>query len=105
MPPRLARSAVVGRRCDLLRLAFAGAMAASLILGLAAVRRHDTADHRAWMIRAYAIGLAAGTQALTEGITTALLGPGELTGDLAKGAGWLINLAVAEYVIRRRRTP
>jgi hypothetical protein len=36
-----------------------------------------------------------------------VLGTGELTGDLAKGAGWLINLGVAEWVIRRpsiRRT-
>jgi hypothetical protein len=52
------------------------------------------------MIRAYAIGLAAGTQALTEGIGGAVFGTGELAGDLAKGAGWVINLAVAEWAIR-----
>ena len=53
------------------------------------------------MMRAYAIGLAAGTQAFTEGIGGAIFGTGELRTDLAKGAGWLINLAVAEWFIRR----
>jgi uncharacterized membrane protein len=90
-----------------LRLAFGSAMAACLVLGFTAIRRRDIPAHRAWMIRAYAIGLAAGTQAFTEGIGAALLGTGEIRGDLAKGAGWVINLVVAEIVIRRpaaRRT-
>jgi uncharacterized membrane protein len=85
-----------------LRLLFASAMAASLVLGVRAARARDIAAHRAWMIRAYAIALAAGTQAFTEGLGTALFGTGELRGDLAKGAGWVINLAVAEWAIRRR---
>jgi uncharacterized membrane protein len=85
----------------LLRLTFASAMAASLVLGFAAIRRRDVSAHRAWMIRAYAIGLGAGTQAFTEGFAGALFGGGELRDDLAKGAGWLINLAVAEWVIRK----
>ena len=84
-----------------LRLVFASAMAASLLLGFSAIRRRDIAAHRAWMIRAYAIGLAAGTQAFTEGIGGAVFGTGELRMDLAKGAGWVINLAVAEWTIRR----
>ena len=88
-----------------LRLVFGSAMAACLVLGLAAIRRRDIAAHRAWMIRAYAIGVAAGTQALTGGIGGVLLGTGEVRGDLAKGAGWLINLAVAEWVIRRPVRP
>jgi uncharacterized membrane protein len=86
------------------RLVFASAMAACLILGVSAVRRRDIAAHRAWMIRAYAIALAAGTQAFTEGIGGAIFGTGEIRGDLAKGAGWAINLAIAEYVIRRPTT-
>ena len=40
-------------------------MALAIVLGLAAIRRRDIARHRAWMIRGYAIGLGAGTQALT----------------------------------------
>jgi hypothetical protein len=76
-------------------------MIACLILGFTAIRRRKIATHRAWMIRAYALGLAAGTQAFTEGIGQALLGAGELQADLAKGAGWALNLAVAEWVISR----
>jgi uncharacterized membrane protein len=86
-----------------LRLTFASAMAASLVLGFAAIRRRDIPAHREWMIRAYAIGLAAGTQAFTEGIGGALFGTGEVRGDLAKGAAWLVNLTVAELVVRRGR--
>ena len=84
-----------------LRLVFGSALAACLVLGVAAVRRGDIATHRAWMVRAYAIGLAAGTQVFTEGIGGAIFGTGVLAGDLAKGAAWMINLAVAEWVLRR----
>ena len=87
-----------------LRLVFGSAMIACLILGFTAIRRRRIAAHRAWMIRAYAIGLAAGTQAFTEGIGQALLGAGELQGDLAKAAGWVLNLVVAEWVIARQIT-
>lgn len=85
----------------LMRLLFGSAMAACLVLGFVAIRRRDLPAHRAWMIRAYAIAVAAGTQAFTEGIAQALVGTGELSGDLAKSAGWIINLAVAEWAIRR----
>ena len=88
-----------------LRLVFSAAMAACLVLGFTAVRRRDIAAHRAWMVRAYAIGLAAGTQAFTEGIGGAVLGTGVLVADLAKAAGWVINLAVAEWTLRRPAVP
>ena len=83
------------------RLLFGTGMAASLVLGFAAIRRRDIARHRAWMIRAYALALAAGTQAFTQGFGEALLGTGVLRTDLYMGAGWVINLAVAEWAIRR----
>ena len=85
-----------------LRLVFASAMAACLILGITTIRRGDVAGHRAWMIRAYAIGIAAGMQAITGGIGEALFGTGAVQGDLAKASAWVINLAVAEWVIRRQ---
>lgn len=91
-----------GELAYLSRLAFASGMAASLVLGLRAIRRHDLAGHRAWMIRAYALALGAGTQVLTLGLGPAVFGTSELTGDLSRVAAWLINLAVAEHVIRRR---
>jgi uncharacterized membrane protein len=83
------------------RLAFGSGMAVSIILGFTAIRRGDVARHRAWMTRAYALALGAGTQVFTQGIGKAVFGTSELTTDLCLGAGWAINLAVAEYVIRR----
>ncbi len=96
-----------GNLLYVLRLIFGSSMAASLVLGITAVRRGDIPAHRAWMIRAYAIGLAAGTQAFTGGIGGALFGTGVVAADLAKGAAWMINLAIAERAIRRpaRRRP
>lgn len=85
----------------LFRLLFGSAMAISIILGLAAIRRRDIARHRAWMTRAYALALGAGTQAFTVGFGEALFGAGVLRTDLMMGAGWAINLAVAEWFIRR----
>lgn len=84
-----------------LRLAVGTAMGTALVLGVQAARSRDIEAHRAWMIRAYALGLGAGTQVFTEGIGGAVFGTGQLAGDLAKGAAWAINLAVAEWAIRR----
>ncbi len=83
------------------RLVVAPAMAAFLVLGFAAIRRRDIAAHRAWMIRAFALGLGAGTQVLTEGFGGALLGTDGVRGDVLKLAAWVINLGVAEWAIRR----
>jgi len=90
-----------GELSYLFRLAFGSGMAASIILGVAAIRHGDVARHRAWMTRAYALALGAGSQVLTLGIGKAVFGTGELSFDLSLGAGWALNLAVAEYVIRR----
>jgi hypothetical protein len=86
------------------RLAFGSAMAASIILGFTAIRRGNIVRHRAWMTRAYALALGAGTQVFSQGIGNAVFGTSTLVTDLSLGAGWAINLAVAEYVIRRPRT-
>jgi uncharacterized membrane protein len=83
------------------RLVVASAMAGCLVLGVSSIRRRDVPAHRAWMIRAYALGLGAGTQVFTQGFGEALSGSGETRGDLAKAAGWVVNLAVAEWAIRR----
>ena len=85
------------------RLAFSSGMAASLVLGVTAIRRRDVARHRAWMTRAYALALGAATQLFTLAIGPASFGPGVLTHDVSLGAAWVINLGVAEYVIRRPR--
>jgi uncharacterized membrane protein len=98
------RQSGTGALAYLFRLAFGSGMAASIILGFTAIRRRDFARHQAWMTRAYALALGAGTQVFTQGIGKAFFGTSELTTDLGLGAGWVINLAVAEYVIRRIST-
>jgi uncharacterized membrane protein len=99
------RQSGTGELLYLFRLAVGSAMAASIVLGFAAIRRGDVTRHRAWMTRAYALALGAGTQVFTQGIGNAAFGTSELATDLSLGAGWAINLAVAEYVIRRRSSP
>ncbi len=91
-----------GALAHVFRLGFGTGMAASIILGFIAIRRRDVAGHRAWMARAYALALGAGTQVLTQGIGNAIFGTSELNTALMLGAGWLINLAVVEYIIRAR---
>ena len=88
------------------RLLFGSAMVVSIVLGFLAIRKRDFAGHRAWMMRGYAIGLTAGTQALTQLVGGLIIGPPTaLSGALLIGAGWVINLAVAEWAIRRRSAP
>jgi uncharacterized membrane protein len=48
-----------------IRLAVGAAMFVFLIAAFAAIRRGDVATHSAFMIRAYALGIGAGTQVLT----------------------------------------
>jgi uncharacterized membrane protein len=85
------------------RVLAGSAMVASLVLGFVLVRRRDFAGHRAWMMRGYALGQGAGTQVLTILPWTLLAGtPSVFIRALLMGAAWLINLAVAEWLIRRR---
>ncbi|MBO9608657.1 MAG: DUF2306 domain-containing protein [Paenibacillaceae bacterium] len=92
-----------GKLLFLLRLLFGSGMVVSILLGFSAILRGDVARHRAWMIRGYAIGLGAGTQVLTEMAGTLIFGsPDDVSKALFMGAGWVINLAVAEWAIRRR---
>jgi len=88
------------------RLLFGSLMAIAIALGVAAIRRGDVHRHRAWMMRGYAIGLGAGTQVLTLLAGEMIAGPpSELSRALLMGAGWAINLAVAEWAIRKRQAP
>jgi len=86
-----------------LRLLFGSAMLLSILFGVAAIRRRDFAQHGDWMLRGYAIGMGAGTQVLTNVPWVLIFGkPGEFPRALLMGAGWVINLAVAEWIIRKR---
>ncbi|QYF73224.1 DUF2306 domain-containing protein [Cryobacterium sp. PAMC25264] len=91
---------------SLLRLFFGAAMVASLALGIRAISSRDLVGHGSWMTRAYAIGVAAGTQALLLIPGAILFGPtDEPSRTVIMGAAWLLNLAVAEVIIRRRARP
>lgn len=95
--------AVNGVALFVMRLGFGSAMAAGIVFAFLAIRRGDVVTHSAWMTRAYAIGLGAGTQVFTFLPWTLVFGaPDEAIHALLMGAGWVINLAVAEVVIRRR---
>ena len=85
------------------RMLIGTAMVGAIALSWAAIMRRDIARHRAWMIRGYAIGQGAGTQVFTMLPWALIVGvPSELTRDILMIAGWLINLAVAEWIIRRQ---
>jgi putative Mn2+ efflux pump MntP len=87
-----------------LRLIFGAAMLISLCLSAAAIWRRDYASHGDWMMRGYAIGLGAGTQVLTHLPWILFFGaPNEVTRAILMGAGWVINLMVVEWIIRRQR--
>ena len=86
-----------------LRLVFGVGMVVALVRGSLAILRRDFAAHRAWMMRGYAIGLGAGTQALIMVPWWLLFGkPIGPTRTLLMGAGWIVNLIVAERRWRPR---
>ena len=86
----------------IVRLLVGAGMVLSLTLAWTTVRRKQIGAHRAWMMRAYALGQGAGTQALIFVPYTLALGkPDQLTRDLLMSAAWVINLAVVELLLRR----
>ena len=90
------------RALEAMRLIVGVAMVAFLLLGLRAIRRRDVIEHRNWMMRGYAIGLGAGTQVLTNLPWILAFGtPTPAVRAVLMGSGWAINLAVAEWCIRR----
>lgn len=86
------------------RLIVGTMMVASILLGIAAILRRDFPTHGAWMIRAYAIGLGAGTQVLTHLPWFIFMdsAPTELPRGVMMGGAWVINMVIAEWIIRRK---
>lgn len=84
------------------RLIFGAGMVLSLILGVVAIRMRAFDLHRRWMMRGYAIGLAAGTQVFTLLAWAAFVRtPTGVSRAVLMAAGWVINLGVVEWSIRR----
>jgi len=95
-----------GHALYLVRLVVGGAMTFSICCGLYCANRRDFVSHRNWMIRAYALGLGAGTQVFTH--IPWFVFPelrSEILRTLCMSAGWAINAVVAEWVIMRRSHP
>ncbi len=88
------------------RLVFGSAMVVAVGLGFAAILRRDIVHHRMWMIRGYAIGQGAGTQFVLLASWALAIGPPErLSRAVLHLAAWVLNLVVAESIIRRRWRP
>jgi uncharacterized membrane protein len=80
-------------------------MILTIVLGTTAIYRRDFTNHAVWMTRAYAIGAGGGTQVLTAA-PLLLFFPQYLNDPnraIGLGAGWLMNVIVAEWAIRRMR--
>jgi hypothetical protein len=75
-------------------------MITAIIQAVVNIRRRDYRSHGAWMIRAYALGQGAGTQVFTHLPWFLLVGaPGPTSRAWLMTAGWVINIAVAEWII------
>ena len=96
--------ALQGPLLRLTRLAVGVGMFASLLLALRAIVQRRFEVHGAWMLRAYALGIGAGTQVLVFlPFELFLAGPVHgLPRDILMAAAWGLNLAVAELILLRK---
>jgi uncharacterized membrane protein len=92
---------------DAARGVFGLALIAVLVLGVAAARAHDMLAHRAWMIRAYAIGMGSGTVAPVLFPIYLISGepPTGMASDIVVVGVWLLTIALGEWVVRRLALP
>lgn len=92
-----------GRVVYAARLIVGSLMAGYIIMAVNAIRRREFGIHGIWMIRAYALAMGAGTQVLTH---IPYFFFQSMQGESARAAsmafGWLINAAVAEWIIYKK---
>jgi uncharacterized membrane protein len=88
---------------DVARAIFGLALISALAIGVTAAIDRDIPRHRAWMVRAYAIGMGSGTVALVFFPIYIVTGapPSGLTSDVIFVAWWASNVGLAEWVVRR----
>ncbi|MGE3508755.1 MAG: DUF2306 domain-containing protein [Vicinamibacterales bacterium] len=91
-----------GEAVYVMRLAVGVAMTFAIVRGVASLRRGEYAEHGAWMLRGYALGMGAGTQVLTHLPWFLFVGgaPDEWSRAVMMGLAWVINVVVAEVIIR-----
>ena len=76
---------------------------AATAIGVARARLRKFESHRAWMIRSYALASAAITLRIILGVGQASGMAFDTAYIIAAWTSWTINLAIAEWVIRRGR--
>jgi len=106
MALRWAPKAFDSAALNAIRTVVAFAMVTFIVLGFITARRRQFEAHRAWMLRAYALFLGAGTQVFTAGFTALPFMQPHMTEGLAAAsmaAGWIINALVAEWMLRKPR--
>lgn len=73
----------------------------AVVRGFLAIRRGDTARHREWMIRAFAVGIAVSTVRVIGGFMQLFMPmPPAQTIVISFWSGWVITLGAAELWIR-----
>lgn len=95
-------SSLQGNSLYYFRIFVGCAMAVSIVLALISIMKRDISSHRAWMIRAYALGQGAGTQVLV--FIPFMIVMGDVTGflrDMLMISAWVINSIIAEFIIWR----
>ena len=87
---------------DIARGLFGLALLIALTLAMAAIRDRDFLRHRAWAIRAYAIGMGLGAVSLVFFPIYIITGqpPTGLASDILFVASWVLTISLAEVVIR-----
>lgn len=84
------------------RLVFGPLWALFIVLGYLAIRRRDIGGHRAWMIRAFAVAMPAGTLVFIIGPLVLIFGEVSAVVDESIQSGaWVVHLALAEWLLRR----
>ena len=92
---------------DIARGVFGLALLVAVAKAIAAIRRRDIQGHRAWVIRAYAVGMGLGTVSLVFFPIYLVTGapPTGLASDILFVASWSLNIGFAEWVIHRISPP
>jgi uncharacterized membrane protein YozB (DUF420 family) len=92
-----------GKLLYLVRMVVGSDMALAIVLAVRAVLQGRVAQHRAWMIRAYALGQGAGTQVIVMLPVTLVFGePTFFIRDVLMTSAWALNVVFAEWIIRRQ---
>lgn len=88
---------------DIARGLFGMALLVALAMAMIAIRNRDFRRHRAWAIRSYAIGMGLGTVALVFIPLYIVTGQPPIgpTSDILFVVTWVMNIVVAEVIIRR----